>query len=84
MFCLDFTSKTKLMKIYFPLIIPWALLGLSQVIPVRSKLLMIISFNFLVSDFTHALSKAHEQHAEDLSNLVEDFRTKNVELLRDR
>ena len=53
-------------------------------IPVRSKLLMIISFNFLVSDFTHALSKAHEQHAEDLSNLVEDFRTKNVELLRDR
>ena len=54
------------------------------VVLVRSKILTIISFNFLVSDFTHALSKAHEQHAEDLSNLVEDFRTKNVELLRDR
>ena len=53
-------------------------------IPVRSKILITISFNFSVSDFTHALSKAHEQHAEDLSNLVEDFRTKNVELLRDR
>ena len=53
-------------------------------VPVRSKILIIISFNFSVSDFTHALSKAHEQHAEDLSNLVEDFRTKNVELLRDR
>ena len=50
----------------------------------RSKILITISFNFSVSDFTHALSKAHEQHAEDLSNLVEDFRTKNVELLRDR
>ena len=81
MFCLDFTSKTKLIKICFPLIFPWALLGL---IPFRSKILIIISFNFSVSDFTHALSKAHEQHAEDLSNLVEDFRTKNVELLRDR
>merc|ERR1712226_1404591 len=37
-----------------------------------------------VSDFTHALSKAHEQHAEDLSTLVEQFREKNVELLRDK
>ena len=78
MVCILFISNTKLIKIYFPLIIPWALLGL------RSKTLIIISFNFSVSDFTHALSKAHEQHAEDLSNLVEDFRTKNVELLRDR
>ena len=41
-------------------------------------------FVLLVSDFTHALSKAHEQHAEDLSTLVEQFRAKNVELLRDR
>ena len=39
---------------------------------------------FVVSDFTHALSKAHEQHAEDLQTLVEDFRRKNVELLKDR
>ena len=41
-------------------------------------------FSFSVSDFTHALSKAHEQHAEDLSALVEDFRNKNVELRRDQ
>ena len=44
----------------------------------------LILFNFSVSDFTHALSKAHEQHAEDLSALVEDFRNKNVELRRDQ
>ena len=41
-------------------------------------------FSFAASDFTHALSKAHEQHAEDLQTLVEDFRRKNVELLKDR
>ena len=47
---------------------------------------MSVSLNLFfisVSDFTHALSKAHEQHAEDLQNLAEDFRRKSGEF-RDR
>ena len=47
---------------------------------------MSLSLNLFfisVSDFTHALSKAHEQHAEDLQNLAEDFRRKSGEF-RDR
>ena len=58
--------------------------GFRKGVGIKMKHIIFQSFNFSVSDFTHALSKAHEQHAEDLSNLVEDFRTKNVELLRDR
>jgi hypothetical protein len=37
-----------------------------------------------VSDFSHALSKIHEQYADDLQSLVEDFRRKNAELRAER
>jgi len=37
-----------------------------------------------VSDFTHELSKIQESHADDLQNLVEAFRRKNVELRAER
>lgn len=43
------------------------------------------SLSFLsVSDFTHELSKIHEQHSDDLQNLVAAFRQKNAELRNDR
>ena len=32
-----------------------------------------------MSDFTHELSKVHEQHADDLHNLVEAFGRKSAE-----
>ena len=40
--------------------------------------------SFSASDFTHSLSKLQEQHAEDLHNLVEEFRHKNAELRSER
>ena len=49
----------------------------------RGKLVSIF-FSFSVSDFSHALSKIHEQYADDLQSLVEDFRRKNVELRNER
>ncbi len=39
---------------------------------------------FTASDFTHSLSKLHEQHAEDMQALVEEFRRKNDELRAER
>ena len=33
-----------------------------------------------VSDFTHELSKVEEQHADDLQNLVENYKRKTTEL----
>ena len=39
---------------------------------------------FSVSDFTHSLSKLHEQQAEDLHTLVEEFRHKNADLRNER
>ena len=44
----------------------------------------MIEIFFSVSDFTHELSKVHEQHADDLQNLVEAFRRKNAELRNER
>ena len=40
--------------------------------------------SFPVSDFTHSLSKLHEQQAEDLHTLVEEFRHKNADLRNER
>ena len=41
-------------------------------------------FYLAVSDFTHSLSKLHEQQAEDLHTLVEEFRRKNADLRNER
>ena len=45
----------------------------------RISIFLFLQF-FAASDFTHSLSKLQEQHAEDLHNLVEEFRHKNAEL----
>ncbi|CAB4067311.1 unnamed protein product [Lepeophtheirus salmonis] len=37
-----------------------------------------------MSDFTHDLSKIHEQHSDDLQNLVEDYRRRNSDFRGDR
>jgi len=37
----------------------------------------------LVSDFNHQLSKIHEQHAEDLAQLVKNFRKKTTDIQND-
>lgn len=52
--------------------------------PLKGQQLVTFRLVKTVSDFTHALSKIHEQHSEDLQSLVEDFRKKNAELRSDR
>ena len=49
----------------------------------RISIFLFLQF-FAASDFTHSLSKLQEQHAEDLHNLVEEFRHKNAELRSER
>ena len=40
----------------------------------------LITVIFAVSDFNHQLARIHEQHAEDMAQLVEAFRKKTADI----
>ena len=48
------------------------------------KFYVLLSFFLSVADFTQKLAMVHEQHAEELQMLVENFRKRNAELRRER
>jgi len=48
--------------------------------PLRNQQLSTFKLIKLISDFNHQLSKIHEQHAEDLAQLVEAFRKKTSDV----
>lgn len=52
--------------------------GLTE--PLRNQQLSTFKLIKLISDFNHQLSKIHEQHAEDLAQLVETFRKKTSDV----